>query len=92
MGNATERKPLALSISDTGPKKSFGQQKEDSLEGLNEEAEIRRKALERRKNLAFSEDTKLQKERARLYLISRKVVVRLKRRGQLNERLDWTFG
>ena len=35
----------------------------DSLEGPHEEAEIQRKALRRGKNLAFSEDTCLEKER-----------------------------
>ena len=35
----------------------------DSLEGPHEEAEIQHKALRRGKNLAFSEDTCLEKER-----------------------------
>ena len=35
----------------------------DSLEGPHEEAEIQRKALSRGKNLAFSKDTCLEKER-----------------------------
>ena len=35
----------------------------DSLEGPQEEAEIQRKALRRGKNLAFSEDTCLEKEK-----------------------------
>ena len=37
----------------------------DSLDGLHDEAEIQRKALRRGKNLAFSEDTCLEKERVR---------------------------
>ena len=37
----------------------------DSLEGPQEEAEIQRMALRRGKNLAFSEDTCLEKERVR---------------------------
>ena len=52
----------------------------DYLEGLHEEAEIQRKALRRGKNLAFSEDTCLEKERVRSKVTRRKVGVRLKRR------------
>ena len=37
----------------------------DSLEGPHDEAEIQRKALRRGKNLAFSKDTCLEKERVR---------------------------
>ena len=37
----------------------------DSLDGPHEEAEIQRNALRRGKNLAFSEDTCLEKERVR---------------------------
>ena len=37
----------------------------DSLEGPQDEAEIQRKTLRRGKNLAFSEDTCLVKERVR---------------------------
>ena len=37
----------------------------DSLEGGQKEAEIQRKALRRGKNLDFSEDTYLEKERMR---------------------------
>ena len=45
----------------------------DSLEGPHEEAEIQRKALRRGKNLAFSEDTCLEKERVQSKVTPRKV-------------------
>ena len=45
-----------------GQKKLYTKER-DSLEGPHEEAEIQRKALRRGKNLAFSEDTCLEKER-----------------------------
>ena len=58
----------------------------DSLEGPHEEAEIHRKALKREKNLAFSEDTCLEKGRVRLKVTPRKVEVGLKLRLKLNKR------
>ena len=62
----------------------------DSLEGPHEEAEIQRKALRRGKNLAFSEDTCLEKERVRSKVTPRKVGVGLKRRREPNSRrLGW---
>ena len=62
----------------------------DSLEGPYEEAEIQRKALRRGKNLAFSEDTCLEKERVRSKVTPRKVGVGLKRRRELSKRrLGW---
>ena len=62
----------------------------DFLEGPHEEAEIQRKALRRGKNLAFSKDTCLEKERVRLKVIARKVGVELKRRREpSNRRLGW---
>ena len=62
----------------------------DSLEGPHDEAEIQRKALRRGKNLAFSEDTCLEKERVRSKMILRKVGVRLKRRREPSKRkLGW---
>ena len=66
----------------------------DSLEGSHEEAEIPHKALRRWKNLAFSEDTCLEKERVRLKVTPRKVGVGLKRRREprrrrLGRRLAW---
>ena len=50
------------------------------------EPEIQRKVLKRGKNLAFSEDTCLEKERVRSKMILRKVRVGLKRRRELNKR------
>ena len=62
----------------------------DSLEGPQEEAEIQRKALRRGKNLAFSEDTCLEKERVRSKVTPRKVGVGLKRRREPSRRrLGW---
>ena len=57
-----------------GPKKIYTGER-DSLEGPHEEAEIQRKALRRGKNLAFSEDTCLEKERVRSKVTLRKVLV-----------------
>ena len=57
-----------------------GKRERDSLEGPHEEAEIQRKALRRGKNLAFSEDTCLEKERVRSKVTPRKVGAGLKRR------------
>ena len=62
----------------------------DSLEGPHEEAEIQRKALRRGKNLAFSEDTCLEKQRVRSKVTPRKIGVGLKRRWELSKRrLAW---
>ena len=62
----------------------------DSLEGPHEEAEIQRKALRCGKNLAFSEDTCLEKERVRSKVTPRKVGVGLKRRREPSRRrLGW---
>ena len=62
----------------------------DSLEGPHDEAEIQRKALRRGKNLAFSEDTCLEKERVRSKVTPRKVGVGLKRRWEPSRtRLGW---
>ena len=44
-----------------GQKKALYRTERDSLEGPHEEADIQRKALRRGKNLAFSEDTCLDK-------------------------------
>ena len=69
-----------------GPKKSFIQKKE----GPHEEAEIQSKALRRGKNLVFSKDTSLQKERVRSKVTPRKVGVGLKqRREPRRRRLGW---
>ena len=70
--------------------KALDRRKRDSLEEPHEDAEIQRKALRRGKNLAFSEDTCLQKERVRLKMTPRKVGLGLKRRWELNKRrLGW---
>ena len=61
----------------------------DSLEGPQEKAEIQRKALRRGKNLAFSEDTCLEKERVRSKVTPRKVERGLKRRREPSRRLGW---
>ena len=73
-----------------GRRKDLYRREKDSLEGSHEEAEIQRKALRRGKNLAFSEDTCLEKERVRSKVTSRKVGVGLKRRREPSRRrLDW---
>ena len=62
----------------------------DSLEGPHEKAEIQHKTLRRGKNLAFSEDTCLEKERVRSKMTPRKVGVGLKRtREPSSRRLGW---
>ena len=67
-------------------RKDLYRRERDSLEGPHEEAEIQHKALRRGKNLAFSEDTCLEKERVRSKVTPRKVGVGLKRRRELNKR------
>ena len=58
--------------------------------GPHEEAEIQRKVLRREKNLAFSEDTCLEKERLRMKVTPTKVGMELKRRRKLSRRrLAW---
>ena len=61
-----------------GQKKALYRRERDSLRGPHEEAEIERKALRRGKNLAFSKDTCLEKERVQLKVTPRKVKVGLK--------------
>ena len=56
----------------------------DSLEGPHEEAQIQCKALRHGKNLAFSKDTCLEKERVQSKVTPRKVGVGLKRRQELS--------
>ena len=46
-----------------GRRKALYEREKDSLEGRYDEAEIQRKALRRRKNLAFSEDTFIERKR-----------------------------
>ena len=48
-----------------GRRKDLYRTERNYLEGPHEEEEIQRKALRRGKNLAFSEDTCLEKERVR---------------------------
>ena len=67
-------------------RKDLYRTKRDSLEGPHEEAEIQRKALRRGKNLAFSEDTCLEKGRVRSKVTPRKVGVGLKRRREPSRR------
>ena len=62
----------------------------DSLEGPHDEAEIQPKALRRGKNLAFSEDTCLEKERVQSKVTPRNIGVGLKqRREPSRRRLGW---
>ena len=73
-----------------GRRKALYRRNRDSLEGPKKEAEIQRKVLRRGKNLAFSEDTCLEKERVRSKVTPRKVGVGLKRRWELSKRrLGW---
>ena len=73
-----------------GRRKALYGRESDSLEGPHKEAEIQRKALRRGKNLAFSEDTCLEKETVRSKVAPRKVEVGLKRRRELSRRrLGW---
>ena len=77
-----------------GRRKYLYRTERDSLAGPHHEAEIQRKALRRGKNLAFSENTCLEKERVRSKVTPRKVGVGLKRRREpsrrrLGWRLDW---
>ena len=73
-----------------GRRKDLYRRKRDFLEGLNEEAVKQRKTLRRGKNLAFNEDTCLEKERVRLKVTPRKIGVGLKRRRELSRRrLGW---
>ena len=73
-----------------GQTKALCKTKRDSLEGPHEEAEIQRKALRRGKNLAFSEDTCLEKEKVRSKVTPKNVGVWLKsRREPSKRRLGW---
>ena len=73
-----------------GQKKVSYKRERDSLEGSHDEAEIQRKALRRGKNLAFSEDTCLKKERVQSKVTPKKVGVGLKRRREPSRRrLGW---
>ena len=71
-------------------RKNLYRRERDSLEGPHEEAEIQSKALRRGKNLAFSEDTCLEKERVQSKVTPRKVGVGLKRKWEPSKRrLAW---
>ena len=63
-----------------GRRKALYRRERDSLQGPHKEAEIQRKALTRGKNLTFSEDTCLEKERVQSKMTSRKVGMELKRK------------
>ena len=71
-------------------RKALYRTERDSLKGLHDKAEIQRKALRRGKNLAFSKDTCLEKERVRSKVTPRKVGVGLKQRQEPSRRrLGW---
>ena len=73
-----------------GRRKALYRRERDSLEGPHEKSEIQRKALRRGKNLAFSKDTCLEKERVRSKVTPRKVGMGLKRRREPSKRrLGW---
>ena len=69
-----------------GQRKALYRREKDFLDWPHEEAERQRKVLKPAKNLAFSEDTCLQKKRVQSKVTPRKVVVELKRRRELNKR------
>ena len=70
----------------TGRRKALYRTERDSLKGPHEEAQIQRKAMRRRENFAFSEETCLEKERVRSKVTARKVGMGLKRRRELSKR------
>ena len=73
-----------------GQRKALYRRDRDFLEGAHDDAEIQHKALRRGKNLAFSEDTCLEKEKVRSKVTPRKVGVGLKRRQEpCRRRLGW---
>ena len=73
-----------------GRRKDLYKRERAFLEGPHEEAERQRKALRRGKNLAFSEDTCLEKERVQSKVTPRKVGVGLRRRREPSRRrLAW---
>ena len=69
-----------------GRRKDLYRRERGSFEGPHEEAKIQRKALRGGKNLAFSEDTCLEKERVRSKVTPRKVGVGLNRRQEPSRR------
>ena len=73
-----------------GRRKDLYRRERDSLEWLYEETEIQRMALRWGKNLAFIENTCLEKERVRSKVTPKEVGVGLKRRRELSKRrLGW---
>ena len=73
-----------------GRRKDLYRTERDSIEGPHDEAEIQRNALRCGKNLAFSKDSCLEKERVQLKVIPRKIGVGLKRRREPSRRrLGW---
>ena len=75
-----------------GQRKALYRRERDSLEGPQKEAEIQLNALRCGNNLAFGEDTCLEKERVRSKATLRKVGVGLKRRREPSKkRLDWSL-
>ena len=73
-----------------GRRKVLYRRERDSLEDPHEEAEIQCKALRRGKNLAFSENTCLEKERVRSKVTPRNIEVELKRKREPSKRrLGW---
>ena len=74
-----------------GKRKALYRTERDSLERPLEEAEIQRKALRQGKNLAFSEDICLEKERVQSKVTPRKLGVGLKWRRELSKR-GWAGG
>ena len=77
-----------------GRRKDLYRTERDSLERPHEEAEIQHKTLRYGKNLAFSEDTCLEKERMQSKVTLRKVGVGLKRShgGGSQEGGGWVGG
>ena len=63
-----------------GQRKSLYRRERDYLEGPHEEEKIQHKALRRGKNLVFSENTCLEKEKVRSKVTTTKVGVGLKSR------------
>ena len=67
-----------------GRRKVLYRRERDSLKRLHWDADIQHKALRRGKNLTFSEETCLEKERVRSKVTAKNVGVELKRRWELN--------
>ena len=74
-----------------GQRKDLCKRERDSLEGSHEEAKIQCKALRCGKNLAFTEDTCLEKKRMRSKVTPRKVGFGLKWRWEPSKRLGWSL-